>query len=245
MRNIRLDICYDGTRYRGWQRLPGKDDTLQGKLETALSRILEEPIEISGSGRTDAGVHARGFVCKAEGIPDGIPPEKVPVALGSRLPADISVLEAWEVPEDFHPRYHAKGKEYIYRVRNARVRDPFDADVTCLWQKQIDHVLCDELCRQFVGKHDFRSFMAAGSDITDTVRTVYDFSCRREREAVLFTISADGFLYNMVRILVGTVLDLADGTLKSTPKDILASCDRTKAGRTMPPTGLCLEKVFY
>ena len=167
------------------------------------------------------------------------------MALGSRLPADISVLEAWEVPEDFHPRYHAKGKEYVYRIRNSRVRDPFDAETACLWQRHIDHALCDGLCQQFVGKHDFRSFMAAGSDITDTVRTVYDFSCVREGDLILFTVSADGFLYNMVRILVGTVLDLADGTLESTPASVLEACDRTKAGRTMPPTGLCLEKVFY
>ena len=241
---VAMKLAYKGTAYCGWQ-VQKNGKSVQEALQDAMEAAFGTRGTVTGCSRTDAGVHARGFVCKAEGIPQGIPADKVPVALGSRLPADISVLEAWEVEEAFHPRYHAKGKEYIYRVRNARVRDPFDADITCLWQRQIDHARCNDLCRQFVGKHDFRSFMAAGSDITDTVRTVYDFSCRREGETVLFTVSADGFLYNMVRILVGTVLDLADGTLKSTPKAILESCDRTKAGRTMPPTGLCLEKVFY
>jgi tRNA pseudouridine38-40 synthase len=167
------------------------------------------------------------------------------LALGSRLPEDISVLEAWEAPDSFHPRYDAKGKEYVYRIRNSRVKDPFTAATTCLWQKPIDDTLCDALCKQFVGNRDFRSFMAAGSDITDTVREVYDFSCKREGDTVLFTVSANGFLYNMVRILVGTVLDLHDGVLKGTPQTILDALDRSAAGRTMPPGGLCLEKVFY
>ncbi len=241
---VAMKLAYKGTAYCGWQ-VQKNGKSVQEALQDAMEAAFGSRGTVTGCSRTDAGVHAKGFVCKAEGIPSGIPAEKVPVALGSRLPDDISVLESWEVPEDFHPRYHAKGKEYVYRIRNTRVKNPFDADTTCLWQRPIDEILCDSLCGQFVGKHDFRSFMAAGSDIEDTIRTVHRFSCRREGDLVLFTVSADGFLYNMVRILVGTVLELADGTLTGTPASILASCRRASAGRTMPPTGLCLEQVFY
>lgn len=241
---VAMKLAYKGSAYCGWQ-VQKNGKSVQEALQDAMEAAFGTRGTVTGCSRTDAGVHAKGFVCKVEGIPQGIPAEKVPVALGSRLPADISVLEAWEVSEEFHPRYHAKGKEYVYRIRNSRIRDPFQADTVCLWQRHIDEAVCDELCRQLVGKHDFRSFMAAGSDIQDTVRTVYDFSCRRDGDTVLFTVSADGFLYNMVRILVGTVLELAEGTIEGTPASVLAACDRAKAGRTMPPAGLCLEKVFY
>ena len=239
-----LKIAYLGTRYCGWQ-VQKNGKSVQEALQDAMEAAFGTRGTVTGCSRTDAGVHAEGFICKAEGIPQSIPAEKIPLALGSRLPEDISVLEAWEVPEDFHPRYDAKGKEYVYRIRNSRVKDPFTAQTASLWQKQIDESACDTLCKAFTGKHDFRSFMAAGSDIIDTVRTVYDFSCKREGETVEFTVSADGFLYNMVRILVGTVLDLQDGVLEGTPASVLEAKDRSAAGRTMPPTGLCLKKVFY
>lgn len=239
-----LRIAYLGTRYCGWQ-VQKNGKSVQEALQDAMEAAFGTRGTVTGCSRTDAGVHARGFVCKAEGIPPSIPTEKIPLALGSRLPEDISVLEAWEVPTEFHPRYDAKGKEYVYCIRNSRVKDPFTAQTASLWQKPIDETACDALCKSFTGKHDFRSFMAAGSDIEDTVRTVHEFSCKREGDTVLFTVSADGFLYNMVRILVGTVLDLHDGVLAGTPASILEAKDRSAAGRTMPPTGLCLEKVFY
>lgn len=241
---VGLKIAYLGTNYCGWQ-VQKNGKSVQEALQDAMEAAFGARGTVTGCSRTDAGVHAKGFVCKAEGIPESIPAHRIPLALGSRLPEDISVLEAWEVPDTFHPRYDAKGKEYVYRIRNSRVKDPFTARVACLWQKPIDEAVCDRLCKAFTGKQDFRSFMAAGSDITDTVRQVYDFSCKREGDTVLFTVSADGFLYNMVRILVGTVLDLHDGALQGTPEGILAAKDRSAAGRTMPPTGLCLEKVFY
>ena len=225
--SIGLKLAYVGTHYCGWQ-VQNNGKSVQEALQDAMESAFGTRGTVTGCSRTDAGVHAKGFVCRADGIPESIPPERIPLALGSR-----------------HPRYDAKGKEYVYRIRNARVKDPFTAATTCLWQKPIDEALCEMLCKQFVGNRDFRSFMAAGSDITDTVREVYDFSCKREGDTVLFTVSADGFLYNMVRILVGTVLDLHDGVLKGTPQTILDALDRSAAGRTMPPGGLCLEKVFY
>ena len=241
---VGMKLAYLGTRYCGWQ-VQKNGKSVQEALQDAMEAAFGTRGTVTGCSRTDAGVHAKGFVCKAEGIPDSIPPERVPLALGSRLPEDLSVLEAWAVPETFHPRYDAKGKEYVYRIRNSRVKDPFTAEISCLWQKPIDEKLCDSLCKALAGEHDFRSFMAAGSDITDTVREIYDFSCRREGDTVLFTVSANGFLYNMVRILVGTVLDLHDGVLEGTPASVLETKDRNAAGRTMPAAGLCLEKVFY
>lgn len=240
---VALKLAYKGTAYCGWQ-VQKNGKSIQEVLQDAMQAAFGSRGVVTGCSRTDAGVHAKGFVCKAEGIPDSVPVSRLPEALGTRLPNDISVLDAWHVPESFHPRYDAKGKEYSYRIRNSRVKDPFDFETTALWSRPIDERACDALCKQFVGRKDFRSFMASGSGIEDTVRTVYDFSCRRNGDTVIFTVSADGFLYHMVRILVGTVLDLAGGSLKSA-EAVLSACNRACAGRTMPATGLCLEKVFY
>ena len=225
--------------------LPGGHVHIGETLQDALEAVFGTRCPVTGCSRTDAGVHAKGFVCKAEGVPDGIPVSRIPEALGTKLPHDIAVTAAWTVSDDFHPRYDAKGKRYCYYIRNARVRDPFTCETSALWQKPIDVTACNAICTQLVGTHDFRSFMASGSDIVDTVRTVTEFTCRREGETVIFSVAADGFLYNMVRILVGTVLDLHDGALKASAQDILNAHDRTQAGRTMPASGLCLEEVFY
>lgn len=241
---VALKLAYKGTAYCGWQ-VQKNGKSIQEVLQDAMQAAFGSRGSVTGCSRTDAGVHAKGFVCKAEGFPDSVPVSRLPEVLGTRLPNDISVLDAWSVPESFHPRYDAKGKEYSYRIRNSRVKDPFDFETTSLWPRPIDEQNCDALCKQFVGRKDFRSFMASGSDIEDTVRTVYDFSCRRNGDTVIFTVSADGFLYHMVRILVGTVLDLASGSLKSDAQTVLSACNRAYAGRTMPAMGLCLEKVFY
>ena len=240
-----LRLAYKGTAYCGWQvqkNARSVQQTLQDAMESAFgSRGI-----VTGCSRTDAGVHAKGFVCKAEGLPDRLPPERVPEALGRLLPPDIAVREAWVVPESFHPRYDAKGKTYSYRVRNSRLSDPFDYEFSALWFPRIDEKRADALCKCFCGKRDFRSFQASGSDVTDTVRTVSDFSCRRDGETVRFTVTADGFLYHMVRILVGTVLDLLPAPdAERRAAEILSARDRTAAGRTMPAKGLCLEQVYY
>ncbi len=246
-------LAYKGTAYCGWQ-VQRNGRSVQQTLQDAMEAAFGTRGTVTGCSRTDAGVHAKGFVCKAEGLPDGIPIARVPEALGTRLPPDISVREAWLVPDSFHPRYDAKGKEYRYHIRNSRLTDPFDFDTAALWLSPIDENLCDKLCRCFCGTHDFRSFMAAGSRITDTVRTVTAFSCRREGELVLFSVSASGFLYHMARILVGTVLELQERIREDSCRkkdaerlvsEIFAARNRTAAGRTMPAKGLCLEHVFY
>lgn len=241
-----LKISYKGTRYCGWQ-VQKNGTSVQQTLQDAMEAAFGARIPVTGCSRTDAGVHAKGFVCTADGIPDSIPAEKIPLSLGSRLPDDIVVTEAWRVSPDFHPRYSALGKEYCYTLRNARIPDPFDSDFTVLYPTPapLDVTKLDTLCKAFTGKHDFRSFMASGSDVEDTVRTVTDFRCERDGDLIRFTVSADGFLYNMVRILVGTVLELDSGVLTLSPEEIIESKDRKAAGKTMPAKGLMLTQVFY
>ena len=246
MQKYILTIAYKGTRYRGWQVQPGKP-TVQAAVQAACESVFGCDTAVTGCSRTDSGVHAKGFVCLAapsEGA--AVPPEALPFALNAALPDDIAAVSARIAPEGFHPRYDAVGKEYVYLIRNARTRDPFCDDTSWLVPKKLDEGLCGAMCREFVGKKDFRAFMAAGSKITDTVRTVFEFNAEREGDMLAFTVSADGFLYNMVRIMVGTVVDAA---LKGgTPGDIaavIASGDRSLAGATAPAKGLCLNKVFY
>lgn len=241
---VALRLAYKGTAYCGWQVQPnGK--SVQQTVQDALQDAFGIRSPLTGCSRTDAGVHAKGFVCKAEGIPDSIPVERIPEVLGRKLPNDIAVKEAFSVPDTFHPRYDAKGKHYRYTIRNARTSDPFDAETSALWGREIPAPEADALCKRFCGTHDFRSFMAAGSSVTDTVRTVTSFTCTRNGELVFFDVCADGFLYHMARILVGTVLDLLAGTVTETPEQIIRAKDRSHAGRTMPASGLCLEKVYY
>jgi tRNA pseudouridine38-40 synthase len=191
-------------------------------------------------------VHAKGFVALVSGneLPD-IPLDSLPLAINTRLPEDVSVLEASVAPEGFHPRYDAKGKEYIYVVRNSRLRDPFTTDTSWQFPRYIDAEVADSLCQEFVGRHDFSAFMASGSKITDAVREIKYFNAVREGDNVIFTVAADGFLYNMVRIMVGTVVEAASGTKTMPIKEIIASRDRANAGITAPARGLTLNKVFY
>lgn len=246
MEHYALKLRFLGTRYCGWQ-VQKNGVSVQRTLQDALSLAFGERIPVTGCSRTDAGVHAKCFVCVADGIPAGIPAERIPEAVNSRLPSDIAVEAAARVPADFHPRYRALAKTYVYTLRNARLPDPFTAETTALFPTKapLDETALHAICGQFCGKHDFRSFMASGSAVSDTVRTVSRFSCERDGEYLFFTVEADGFLYNMVRILVGTALDLYGGVLKTSPREILEAKDRTLSGRTMPPHGLCLTDVRY
>lgn len=242
-----LQLAYKGTAYCGWQVQPNAR-SVQETLQDAMLAAFGTRGTVTGCSRTDAGVHARGFVCRVDGLPDGLPIERLPEALGAMLPGDIAVKRAFDVPASFHPRYDALGKEYSYRIRNARVTDPFSFEYAALWPWKLDEAYADTLCKQLVGTWDYASFMAAGSKVEDTVRTVTDFSCKREGEDVVFSVSANGFLYHMVRILVGTVLELHTGNglcHGKTAEEILLARSRPAAGRTMPAKGLCLEKVFY
>ncbi len=239
-----LKIAYKGTNYCGWQVQPGKP-TVQAAVQRACEEIFGVKTDITGCSRTDSGVHAKGFVALASGELPDIPTESLPLALNTKLPEDIAIIGASVAGDGFHPRYDALGKEYVYTIRNSKTRSPFDNDISWLFTRSIDIDKANELCREFVGKHDFCAFMAAGSKITDTVREVKYFRAEREGESIVFTVAADGFLYNMVRIMVGTVAEAASGTDMMPISDILSSRDRANAGVTAPAKGLTLNKVFY
>ncbi len=244
LRSYILKIAYKGTDLCGWQVQPNKP-TVQAIVQKACEESFGASVTLTGCSRTDSGVHARGFIALLCGdIPD-IPPLSLPLAINTKLPECISVLEADYAPENFHPRYDAKGKEYIYRVRNSRIRDPFTDDTEWLYPKHIDEGYANELCQEFVGKKDFGAFMASGSKITDTVREIKYFNTKREGDCIVFTVAADGFLYNMVRIMVGTVVERASGASGKPIQEIIESKNRALAGITAPAKGLTLNKVFY
>lgn len=245
MQGYVLKIAYKGTNYCGWQVQPGKT-TVQAVVQSACEAVFGCKVDVTGCSRTDSGVHAKGFVAlvSGNGLPD-IPVLSLPLAINTKLPEDISVLEASVAKDGFHPRYGAKGKEYVYTVHNSRLRDPFAADTAWQFQRRIDESIADMLCKEFVGRHDFTAFMASGSKIVDAVREIKYFNAVREGDYIVFTVAADGFLYNMVRIMVGTVVEAASGTQALPIKEIIASRDRANAGITAPAKGLTLNRVFY
>ena len=248
MQNYRLTLAYDGTRYRGWQRLPPPAKTVQASVETALGEIFGQPLEISGSGRTDAGVHALGFRLNFH-ADTRIPVEKLPLALNQHLPPDIRVLAARVVPEDFHARYAAHTKTYLYRIHNHPIDSPFDAAYYTRMPKHLDEVRMQAAAQQFVGTHDFLALCAAGSSAAahgDTVRTITDCHVTRLGDEIDIEVTADGYLYNMVRILAGTLCEVGAGRMQPEQiPGILAGCDRSQAGPTLPAKGLFLKCVEY
>ena len=244
MRGYILKIAYKGTDYCGWQVQPNKK-TVQSTVQSAIEEAFGVPVSLTGCSRTDSGVHANGFVALVSGDIPEIPVEAIPLAINTKLPPDIVIKEAKTAPENFHPRYDALGKEYVYYIRNSRIRDPFLEDTSWLFPKHIDENKANRICQEFVGRHDFRAFMAAGSKITDTVREIKYFDVKRQDDMVIFTVAADGFLYNMVRIMVGTAAEMASGTAGLTVTEMIESLDRSKAGITAPAKGLFLNKVVY
>ena len=241
-------INYLGTNFHGFQVQPGLR-TVQGELSAALESAFGVPCKVTGCSRTDAGVHANEFCITIENDGGTIPPEKLPVAVSRYLPTDISLYFAKECSDDFHPRYDVVSKEYLYRIRNRKIYDPFDFGRVWFFPMTItdDKIkLMNEAAGYIVGKHDFKCFMSEGSDITDTVRTVFSLSVTKTDDMIDIKISADGFLYNMVRIIVGTLINVALGKNKpSDVSEIIESKDRSKAGMTAPPEGLYLNKVEY
>jgi tRNA pseudouridine38-40 synthase len=244
LRGYILKIAYKGTNYCGWQVQPQKP-TVQATLQAACEEVFGASVEVTGCSRTDSGVHANGYVATVRGDIPEIPTDSLPLAINTKLPEDISVLSADIAPEGFHPRYDAIGKEYIYVIHNSRIRDPFLADVAWLFPRHIDVDKANELCKKFIGKQDFGAFMATGSKITDTVREIRYFSAERVGDKIVFTVAADGFLYNMVRIMVGTVAQMASGTELMPIERIISLRDRANAGITAPASGLTLNRVFY
>ena len=244
MARLMMTLRYDGTAYHGWQVQPNAV-TVQELLQDAVQKVTGTRAGITGCSRTDAGVHAEMFCCALD-TDSPLRGDKLASALNFHLPRDIAVYDVCEVADDFHPRYHARGKRYIYRIWNGKQRHPV-YDHYALHRKQpLDERQLNAAAARYIGTHDFAAFCAAGSDVQDTVRTVFDCRVERQGELVLFLVEADGFLYNMVRIMVGTLLEIADGRLDAEAIDgILASGDRAQAGPTAPAKGLCLQMVFY
>ena len=244
MRNIALRLRYDGSRYHGWQ-VQKNAVTVAQTLEEALSKVCEENIRVTGCGRTDAGVHALRY-CANFRTDCSIPVDRIPLAVNTRLPEDIAVTRAAEVEEDFNAILSCRKKEYIYKILNSRIPDPFLAQRVCFWPQKLDIDKISEAAEAFVGTHDFKAVRSLGTETRTTVRTVW--WCRAEKEGDLITISicADGFLYNMCRAMVGTMVYAAYGKLL--PQEIpalLEKGDRRLTGPTMPPQGLYLNRVWY
>lgn len=245
MRNLLLTISYDGAAYHGWQ-IQKNAVTVQQVFQEAAARVLGECPDLKGCSRTDTGVHARMF-CISLKTEHGIPCGRLVDALNHFLPPDIAVLSCREVPENFHARYSCRGKEYEYWIWNSRVRNPFLRARAYHYYYPLDLEAMNKAAALFLGSHDFSAFCTADSrDRENMVRTITESHWRREGDRVLYTVSADGFLYNMVRILVGTMLYVSQGKLQPEQiPELFSSGDRAGAGPTAPPQGLYLNRVFY
>jgi tRNA pseudouridine38-40 synthase len=262
LRTFRLTIAYDGTHYAGWQVQPGQT-TLQGTLEAALERITGESLRVTASGRTDAGVHALGQVVSFRSHTQ-LSPEVLKKALNAELPHDVAVLEAAQAADDFHAIASAVRKRYRYQLYDGPVRNVFLRQFAWQLFTRLDEAAMHRAAQALVGRHDFRSFETSGSERESSVRTVFELSVRRgqggatERHdgllaglvtadgLIVLEVEADGFLYNMVRTIVGTLVEVGQGKRPETwPAEVLAACDRRAAGRTAPPQGLFLVRVDY
>ena len=244
MRNLRLDICYDGTRYRGWQRLSGADNTIQGKIETALSRILGEPIEISGSGRTDAGVHAKGQVANFH-CESTMPAHEILTQLRKYLPEDIGIYGCRDCAERFHARLNAKEKTYRYRIWNSDKPCVFERRFVTVMPEYLDVDAMGRAATHFVGEHDFSAFCGNPKFKKSTVRFVRSLKVERVGPEIQITVTGNGFLHNMVRIIVGTLIEVGRDERSADSIPALFGGKRAEAGFLVPPQGLCLQEVEY
>ena len=244
MRNLRLDLCYDGTRYRGWQRLPGKAETIQGKLETTLSRILEEEIEISGSGRTDAGVHARGQVANFH-CESTMAALEILENLRRYLPEDIGIYSCRDVSPRFHARLNAKEKTYLYRIWNSSVPCVFDRRFVTIVPEELDLRAMEEAAGLLCGEHDFSAFCGNAKIKKSTVRFLREIRIEPVENELRLYFTGNGFLHNMVRILVGTLIEVGRHQRSADSIPELFGGRRAEAGFLAPAQGLCLEEVVY
>ena len=243
-RNVLLTLRFDGSAYHGWQ-LQENAVTVQQRVNEAVNAVLHEGINVSGCSRTDTGVHARMFCCNFNTRSE-IPCEKLIAAVNHYLPRDIAVYDAADVPPDFHARFSCKGKEYVYRILNSKYRDPFYENRAFHYPYALDESLMRGALNDVLGTHDFSAFCASGSAVQDHVRTISSASIARRDGIVEISVAGDGFLYNMVRILVGTLIYMNEGKLPADGMaDILASADRLRAGFTAPPEGLYLNRIDY
>jgi len=239
-----MTIAYRGTRYHGFQRQPNAV-TVQGELEKQLSRVLNGQTAVYGCSRTDTGVHANQFVLHFHTERE-IRCKNLVRAMNGWLPPDISVLSAEDVHADFHARFDCKGKEYLYRIHNHESKNPFLTDLAFHYRRPMDIEKMRHAAQAVIGTHDFHSFCAQATEEDRCIRTIYDVSVEKQADTVEILVSGDGFLYNMVRIFVGTLLDINEGKLSpDAMPEILAAKDRLAAGRTAMAHGLYLNRVFY
>lgn len=252
MKKVLLTVAYNGSAYHGYQ-LQEELPTVSLMLNQAINSAFSVECNVTGCSRTDAGVHALGFCVTAE-VKDmndeiTVPVDKIPIAVNIKLPPDIAVLSAREVDVSFHPRYDAVKKEYVYRIHDSRIKNPFYEGLVLEYGREISNSGIERMnlaAQYFLGTHMFDAFMAQGSQIENTERTVYSAQVARNGDVVEFTVSANGFLYNMVRIMVGTLLQVEGGKLS--PDDvpeIISSRKRERAGFTAKPEGLYLKRIYY
>ena len=243
-RNLLIAIRFVGTNYHGFQ-VQQNALSICTVFQDSVEKVFGVRHGVKGCSRTDAGVHA-GKYCVSMKTENPLPCEKIPPALNAHLPDDIAALDCAEVPAEFHARYSSTGKEYLYRLRTNRLRDPFSANLCYRVDYNVDASLLHREAQSFVGRHDFAAFQAKGGNIDDTVRTVTDFSVTRSGDMVNFLVRGDGFLYKMVRIMVGTLLHISAGRIpQGAIPGIIAGRDRANAGKTAPACGLYLNDVFY
>ena len=243
-RNIALKLMYVGTAYHGWQ-VQKNAVSVAETLERSLAHIVCHPVKVTGVGRTDAGVHAETYIANFR-TTSGIPADRIPLAVNTRLPDDIVVVKATEVPAEFNAIGSCLKKEYTYRIYNSRIRNAFYVDRAWFYPKHLDEHVMQRAADCFVGTHDFAAVRAVGTEVKSTVRTVYYFNISRTGELIECKVCANGFLYNMVRAMVGTCVYAAEG--KFAPEDvstILENKNRTAAGPTVPPGGLYMTKLWY
>jgi tRNA pseudouridine38-40 synthase len=244
VKNVKLTIEYDGTRFHGWQR-QDHHRTIQEEIEKALEKVMKKRIMIHGSGRTDSGVHGLGQVASFKGE-FTIPIEKIPQAVNGLLPDDVAIQDAIEVDTGFHARYSARGKKYIYKIYNSPLRSPLHRNYAYFVSHPLDIDAIQKATSYFIGEHDFKGFMASGSSVKDTVRRIDSLNVYREQEMLTIEVKGNGFLYNMVRIIAGTLVDVGKGRIPQEQiPDIITSGDRIRAGHTAPPQGLYLAEVYY
>ncbi len=244
MRNLRLELMYNGAAYHGWQR-QSNSDTVQERVENAVKTIFGRHITVYGCSRTDSGVHARQFFCNFH-VDTDMPAGTVACAVDANTPKDIAVTGCCDVPEDFHSRYSCVSKRYEYLIWNERYAQPFMPGMVCHRERLLDVPKMCEAAKAFTGRHDFAAFCSAHSEVQSTVRTVLSSDVEQKNGLIVFGVSADGFLYNMVRIMAGTQIYVGEGKIAADEVGgIIESLDRSRAGFTAPAEGLYLDRVYY
>lgn len=244
MRNLKVIMAYRGTAYHGYQKQDNAI-TVQEVVEKCVSRVLDTSTDIIGCSRTDTGVHANEF-CFSLKTERQIPVRNFIRGVNGYLPSDISILSCEDAEDDFHARFSCKGKEYMYLIHNSECRNPFAEDLQYHYRRNMDLDLMRRAAAHIVGTHDFKSFCSANTDKTDTTRTIYSLDIEKEKDLVKVLVKGDGFLYNMVRIIVGTLLWVNEGKISPDDiPDIISARDRQCTGKTAQAHGLYLNKVFY